>query len=180
MGSIDQEKLRIPAFLRKKAIVRQSRQRLILTALDRKQAGLSVHSQKAMAPLKGTAPLHRTASVRMKNVRTEEKPSAGINLFPDEEVKPKYQAPSGFAKIIPVGTVTAYYEKIQVAVILLNTALRIGDLIQIASDGMLFQQPVDSMEINRKPVKMAKKGSDIGLKVVMKPLINGTVYKVHC
>jgi hypothetical protein len=34
------------------------------------------------------------------------------------------------------------------------------------------------MQINHKDVKLAKSGSDIGLKVVIPPKIGGNVYKV--
>ena len=34
------------------------------------------------------------------------------------------------------------------------------------------------MQINRKPVKTAKKGADIGLKISYQPQIEGLVYKV--
>lgn len=212
---LDPEKLKIPAYLRKKAIVRQSRQKLILTALDRKQAGLSVHSQKALAPVKVKEKTYsnvkrqpaikksRTASFpAMSNpflgdiFRNNSEPSSSQrgrsaknrqslvrSLLPmDDEQEPvrqpRHEIPTGCVEIIPVGHITAYIEKIQVAIIKLDKPLRQGDLIQITADDMLFQQPVDSMQINRKPVKIAKKGSEIGLKVSMEPRISGPVYKV--
>jgi putative protease len=220
-NNLDPEKLKIPAYMRKKAIVRQSRQKLILTALDRKQAGLDVHSHKALAPLKSPqfksvkektySNVSRKPSVR-KAKATSYRPAPNLfeknpfrgnssdsmsqkepkrsllrSLFPgsDDEPEdqpqlqpPRHQAPTGFVKIQQVGHITAYIEKIQVAIIKLDKPLRLGDLIQITADDMLFQQPVDSMQINRKPVKIAKKGSEIGLKVSHEPQLNGAVYKV--
>lgn len=52
---IDPETLKIPAFMRNKAIVSQSKQKLILTALDRKEAGLKPNSTRAMATVKKSA-----------------------------------------------------------------------------------------------------------------------------
>lgn len=46
---LDPETLKIPAFMRNKAIVSQAKQKLILTALDRKDAGLAPNSKKATA-----------------------------------------------------------------------------------------------------------------------------------
>lgn len=228
---LDPESLKIPAYMRKKAIVRQSRQKLILTALDRKQAGLSVHSQKALAPVKvkeksysnvarktvikkatATSMTPRQNKFLSDLYHDSQKNSIGVfersqqpqtsrtkksksrflrNLFPaEDEIEtlprpqpkpqpaPQHAAPVGFVEIHPVGHVTAYIAKIQVAIIKLQKPLRQGDLIQITADKLLFQQPIDSMQINRKPVKIAKKGSEIGLKVSREPQINGTVYKV--
>ncbi len=214
---LDPDKIRIPAYLRKKAIVRQSRQKLILTALDRKQAGLDVHSHKALAPVKvkekSYSNVKRLPSI--KNSRATSfpaksnpflgdvfrndprpprskrpqvsKPQHSIlrSLLPvDDEPEqqrqpqPRHEAPTGFVEIHPIGHITAYFDKIQVAVIKLDKPLRLGDIIQITAENMLFQQPVDSMQINRKPVKIAKKGSEIGLKVSHEPSLNGAVYKV--
>jgi putative protease len=206
---LDPEKLKIPAYLRKKAIVRQSRQKLILTALDRKQAGLGVHSQKALAPVKVKEKTYSNVGKqpRIKKSKAtffpaqpnffgsqpatsaaKRKSSASFlrDLLPvdDEPVQrphhnpTRHEVPTGCVEIVPVGHITAYIEKIQVAIIKLAKPLRQGDLIQITADDLLFQQPVDSMQINRKPVKIAKKGSEIGLKVSMEPRINGPVYKV--
>jgi len=249
-NNLDPDKLRIPAYLRKKVIVRQSRQKLILTALDRKQAGLDVHSTRALAPTKPLKkvkektysniqkqPIIKKAratsfpatsravlqnfstlnnSTTSKNSTTRHKSSQTNSLtgnrflgdlfrnnpksptstfkntprhsktknsgFEAEETttnQNQHQAPTGFIEIHQIGHITTYFDKIQVAVIELHKPLRVGDIIQITADGMLFQQPVDSMQINRKPVKIAKKGSEIGLKVSHKPQINGPVYKVQ-
>ena len=211
--NIDPEKLKIPAFMRKKAIVRQSRQKLILTALDRKQAGLDVHSQRALAPLKLVKEKtysnisHLTKKPIIKKMRQTSFPASQNQcnnffgndvqssfenpLFPDPLIEavqptrgstqaqqPDYEPAGGYAEIHPIGHITAYLEKIQVAIIKLEKPLREGDLIQITAAEMLFQQPVDSMQLNRKPIKLAKKGAEIGLKVSMEPQMNGTVYKV--
>ena len=212
--NIDPEKLKIPAFMRKKAIVRQSRQKLILTALDRKQAGLDVHSQRALAPLKPVKEktysnishlakkpiikkMRQTSFPASQNPRSnffgnDVQSSFSNPLFPDPLIEavqparrstqpqqPDYEPASGYAEIHPIGHITAYLEKIQVAIIKLEKPLREGDLIQITAAEMLFQQPVQSMQLNRKPIKLAKKGAEIGLKVSMEPQLNGAVYKVQ-
>jgi|GEM_PF-959287 len=212
---LDPEKIRIPAFLRKNAIVRQSKQKLILTALDRKQAGLSVHSQKALAPLKAskkvkektysnvakqpiikkakatsfppTSRFYRPTQVEENSSETEQEESSRPTRTQIQNRQPQqpqrqqiqHEAPTGCIEIHQIGHITAYFEKINVAVIKLQKPLRIGDIIQITADGMLFQQPVDSMQVNRKPVKIGKKGVEIGLKVSHKPQMNGPVYKVQ-
>lgn len=221
---LDPEKLKIPAYMRKKAIVRQSKQKLILTALDRKQAGLDVHSHRAMAPLrvkeKSSAYAARQTVIKKSRATSFPAPSQqskflndlyrddqkratepynqsipGQKLRPQKakhqflrsllpvqnepkEETPVHESPTGCVEIVPIGRITAYFDKIQVAVIKLDKPLRLGDIIQITAEDMLFQQPVDSMQINRKPVKIAKKGSEIGLKISREPELNGMVYKV--
>ncbi len=78
--NFDSDSYKIPAFMRNKAIVRQSRQKLILTALDRKEAGLSHRSKKALAPIKSAQ--HHTAltSSRPQSAATRNTQSAFSRL----------------------------------------------------------------------------------------------------
>lgn len=64
-----------------------------------------------------------------------------------------------------VGKVEHYYGKIGVAVVELESALRIGDEIAIEGPSTSFTQKVESMQIEFEPVKEAKEGDAIGLKV---------------
>ena len=64
-----------------------------------------------------------------------------------------------------VGAVKHYYTNIGVAVIELTGALKVGDKIHIKGATSDFTQKVDSMQIEHKAVKEAKKGESIGLKV---------------
>lgn len=153
----DPDTLKIPAYLRKKTIVSQAKQKLILTALDRKEAGLSHTSQKALAPVK----ISRTKDLSTTPRSFNSKPSASIS-------------PQKFQNI---GTITHYLEKIGVAIIQLSTKLKQGDLILIEGDGYFFLQSVEEMQINRQPVKKAKAGDDIGLKVAFQTKTGTFVYK---
>jgi len=65
----------------------------------------------------------------------------------------------------PVGKITHYYDKIGVAVVELDKALKVGSTIKIVKGDTEFTQAVDSMQIDRKEVKSAKKGDSIGLKI---------------
>lgn len=76
------------------------------------------------------------------------------------------------------GFCEGYFEKIDVAIIKLTKPLKIGDQILIERPEGLFQQEIKSMQIDRKEVKIARTGSDIGLKVDIKPKVGGTVYKI--
>lgn len=77
-----------------------------------------------------------------------------------------------------VGKITHYFDKIGVGVIELSAELKEGDKISVEMhDKSAFEQIVSSMQIDREPVKKAKKGDAIGIKLVQ-PARNATVYKI--
>ncbi|MBI3413384.1 MAG: translation elongation factor-like protein [Candidatus Aenigmarchaeota archaeon] len=80
-----------------------------------------------------------------------------------------------------VGKVAHYYGKIGVAVVELEGPLRIGDDIAIEGPATSFMQKVESMQIEFEPVKEAKDGDAIGLKVsqTVKPKDNVYVMKKY-
>lgn len=64
-----------------------------------------------------------------------------------------------------IGEITHYYGKIEVGIIKLSAPLKVGDRIHIKGAHTDFQQLVDSMQYEHKPLEAAKKGQEIGLKV---------------
>lgn len=99
------------------------------------------------------------------------------NLFPEPiQLNKNHQSEIREMKIC--GICEGYFEAIDVAIIKLTTALREGDIILFEKNDGLFEQKVKSMQIDRKPVNLARTGSDIGLKTCMQPKVGGTVYKV--
>lgn len=204
-NNLDPETLKIPAYMRKKAIISQAKQKLILTALDRKEAGLSPHSQKALSPVKSNpltsriGRLQKTAKMRFQpagpKINFARTSRIGRNLFEQtsfeqplfdapiiESVKPSQPSLPSLTlpknKTFPcIGKVTDYLDRIGVAIILLSAPLRENESVLIQGEDSLFLQTVDEMQINRKPVAKAKKGSHIGLKVNRPAEISGSVYK---
>jgi translation elongation factor EF-1alpha len=75
-----------------------------------------------------------------------------------------------------IGKVTHYFTNIGVAVIQLNGELREGSKISIEGATTNIQQTADSMQINKKPVTVAKKGDSIGLKVIDRVRPGDNVY----
>ena len=65
-----------------------------------------------------------------------------------------------------IGKVVHYFGHIEVAVIKLSGPLAQGDNIKITGgENTDFDQAVDSMEIDHKTLKKAKKGQEVGMKV---------------
>ena len=77
-----------------------------------------------------------------------------------------------------IGFVTHFYNNINVVVIqIINGELKIGDTIHIVGAHTDFDQKVESMEIDRKPIKTAKTGDEIGIKVKNRAREHDLVYK---
>ncbi len=78
-----------------------------------------------------------------------------------------------------VGVVTHYYDKIGVAIVELSATLAAGDKVKFVRGGEdLYEQSVDSIQIEHEKKDSASKGDVVGLKV-NEPLKEGTeVFKV--
>lgn len=87
-------------------------------------------------------------------------------------------AKRGYREMEECGYCDGYFENIDVAIVKVTSPLREGDQIIFEVEGGLFEQTIKSMQINRKDVKLARSGSDIGLKVPKAPKVGGKVYKV--
>lgn len=78
-----------------------------------------------------------------------------------------------------IGKVSHYFDKIEVAVLDLDAALKVGDTIRIVGgEETDFTQEVESMEVNHQKIKKAKKGDSVGLKVKEKVREGYKVYKI--
>jgi len=65
-----------------------------------------------------------------------------------------------------VGKVTHYFPKVQAAVVMLESALKVGDRVKfIAPNGAEFEQEISSIQVDREPISEAKAGDEIGIGV---------------
>ena len=76
-----------------------------------------------------------------------------------------------------IGEVMNYFDHVSVAAIKLKAPLKVGDKVRIIGGETDFEQKVDSMQINKKQVKTAKKGDEIGIKVSEKVRKGYNVFK---
>lgn len=67
-----------------------------------------------------------------------------------------------------IGKVTHYFDKIKVAAIKLTAPLRVGDVIRIEGGDVSTKVTVGSMQKEHQPVKSAKKGDEVGIRVSKK------------
>lgn len=83
------------------------------------------------------------------------------------------------AKETLAGKVLHYFDKINVAVMKLSVPLKQGDEIRIVGGKETdFTQAISSMQVDYKPIKKAKKGDEVGLKVKEKVHEGYKIYKV--
>jgi putative protease len=78
-----------------------------------------------------------------------------------------------------IGIVEHFFTNVSVAAIkITNGDLKIGDTIHIVGTITDLKQKINSMQIDRVPVKSVKTGDDVGIKVNDKVREHDVVYKV--
>ena len=77
-----------------------------------------------------------------------------------------------------IGKVSSFFSHVSVAAIKLTAKLKVGDKIHIKGSTTDFEDTINSMQIEKKEVKEAKKGNHIGIKVPEKVRPNDTVFLV--
>lgn len=81
---------------------------------------------------------------------------------------------------LKIGKVTHYYDKIGVAIVELDATLSVGEKIKFVRGGEdLFEQPVESIQIEHEKKENAGKGDVIGLKVTSEVKEGAEVFKVE-
>lgn len=79
----------------------------------------------------------------------------------------------------PVGKIAHFFPKISVAVVELDDALNVGDTISIEGPTTMLEQPVRSMQVDKKDIPTAGSGDSIGLKVDDRVREKDLVYKLY-
>ena len=77
-----------------------------------------------------------------------------------------------------IGRVSSYFSHVGVAAIQLSGKLKVGDKVHVKGHTTDFEVGVDSIQIERKDVKEAKKKDHIGIKVPEKVRPNDRVFLV--
>ncbi len=77
-----------------------------------------------------------------------------------------------------IGEVSTYFTHVEVTAIKLKNKLKVGDRIHIKGHTTDFEQFVDSMQIDKKEVKEAKKGDEIGIKTNERTRPNDKVFLI--
>ncbi len=92
------------------------------------------------------------------------------------KAKPAKAAPAQ-PKEKEIGAITHYFGKIQVGIIKLKAELKVGDTIHIKGMHDDFTQTIDSLQYEHQSIPTAKKGLEVGVKVIRPVHENDKVYK---
>ncbi|MDP2598763.1 MAG: translation elongation factor-like protein [Candidatus Liptonbacteria bacterium] len=65
----------------------------------------------------------------------------------------------------PIGAVTHYYSNLEVAIVKFKKAVKVGTKIQFRGTTTDFEETIKSMQYDHKPIMVAPKGKEIGIKV---------------
>jgi translation elongation factor EF-Tu-like GTPase len=77
-----------------------------------------------------------------------------------------------------IGEVSDFFAHVNAAAIKLSGALKVGDKIKVKGGEVEFEQIVESIQIDRKPVEAAKKGQEVGILLKDKARKGYKVFKV--
>lgn len=77
-----------------------------------------------------------------------------------------------------IGQVTHFYSKIGVAIIRLDSTLKVGERIAIVGSTTDLEQEVKSMQVEHQSIGEAKAGDLVGLKVKDKVREGDTVFNI--
>ena len=76
-----------------------------------------------------------------------------------------------------IGVVTDFFAKVNAAAIKQTAPLKVGDKIKVKTGTQELEMTISSMQINRVPIKAAKKGDEVGI-LMPEPVHKGNkVYK---
>ncbi|MBI4975477.1 hypothetical protein HZC20_02255 [Candidatus Peregrinibacteria bacterium] len=156
--------LNIPAYQRKRSLAAKAR-------------SIGKHKQQKKSPARKTTKRRIIKPVEESifgeiPVR-ESMPSQ--ELF--EEIPQTSGRKSGLREMRICGICEGYFDKINVAIIQVTSPIRKGDSLIFEKEGGLFEQTIDSIQIDRQDVQLARSGTTIGVKVLMKPQVGTSVYK---
>ncbi len=80
---------------------------------------------------------------------------------------------------VRVGTVTHFFDHLNVAVLQLNQRICVGDTLHFLGHATDFKQDVASLQIEHKSVSEGKPGEDVAIKVEQRVRPNDAVFKVE-
>ena len=77
-----------------------------------------------------------------------------------------------------IGEVSDFFAQVNAAAIKLAAPLKVGDKIKVKGGESEFEQIVESMQIDRKPIQAGKKGDEVGILLVNKARKGYKVFKI--
>ena len=133
---------------------------------------------KKIKPVKKSVKKVVKKAVKKVAKKSVKKPVKKITKKPVKKTIKKPAAKKQAKQEKPIGEITHFFRKLNVAVIDLSKPLSKGDTIRIVGGEIDFEQKIVSMEINGKKVEKVKAKDGFGLKVNKKVREGYKVYRV--
>ena len=105
----------------------------------------------------------------------------GVSLPIVDDYEPYAASEEPYAEVREMqlcGVVEDFFDRVSLAVVRLEAGVRVGDKLIFETQDGLFEQEVETMQIDQSDVMTAYAGDDVGIKVQRKPKKGGNVYKV--
>ena len=130
---------------------------------------------KKKKKIAGKKPVKKAKAIKKKPVakKITKKILPKKKVIKKRPVQPKEPKVEG----VIVGKITHYFPHVNAAVIKLKLPLKIGDNIRIKGHTTDLNETITSMQIDRAPIKEAKKGDEIGLLVASRVRAGDVVYR---
>lgn len=77
-----------------------------------------------------------------------------------------------------IGKVIHYYDKIGVVVVRLEKTLKLEDKVKFTKGDKSFEQTIESMQLEHKPVSLGKKNEEVAIKVDRLVKSGTAIYKL--
>jgi putative protease len=142
--------------------------------------------KKKISSKKKVRKTSKKKAVKKRQAIKSKRPVAKKQIRKKSKAKRAVKGKSRLAKVsrpqVPgqfIGDITHYFSKVGAAVLIVNNGeLRITDKIMIVGHTTNFEQIITSMQINRQPIQVAKKGDEIGLAVKSRVRQGDKLYKI--
>lgn len=113
-----------------------------------------------------TAKKRTTRPVKRKAKKPSKKFTKKATRKPARKVAQRTaQKASGRTSEKPIGKVTHFFGKISVAIVKFSKPVRVGATVRFVGMHTEFTQVIASMQYDHKPIMIAKKGKEVGIKV---------------
>jgi hypothetical protein len=171
----------IPAFQRKRSLAAKGRRKSVLPKTRKSASRTTKRTTTRRSKILRPMDVDYNSISSIENDLTpeiyEREPLPSEQLFEEFEEKSIKKSSSEFREMKICGICEGYFDKINVAIIKVTSPIHKGDSLIFEKEGGLFEQIIDSIQIDREDVVVAKSGSDIGVKVLVQPKVGTHVYK---
>lgn len=99
--------------------------------------------------------------MKKRTKTTKKKPAVKAKKTVKKTAKPKAKKKGNK----PIGVVTHFYNEISVAIVRFKEKVPLGTVLYFKGATTDFKHPVKSMQYDHKPIAIAPKGKQIGIKV---------------